>query len=77
MRCVVDPPVVDKTLTRLFNFVYEKFVDAQPLSDTSAPPRCEFEDYFAVADPPMSARQRLRVYPRVTEILDLLRRLHG
>ena len=67
---VVDPPVVDKTLTRLFNFVYEKFVDARPLSDTSAPPRCEFEEYFAVADRPTSVRQRLRVYPRVTEILD-------
>ena len=67
---VIDPPVVDKTLTRLFNFVYEKFVDAQPMSETSAPPPCEFEDYFAVADPPTSARQRLRVYPRVTGILD-------
>ena len=67
---VVDPPVVDKTLTRLFNFAYEKFVDARPWSDTSAPLRCEFEEYFAVADPPTSARQRLRVYPRVTEILD-------
>ena len=67
---VIDPPLVDKTLTRLFNFVYEKFVDVQPLSDSSAPPRCAFEEYFAVANPPTSACQRLRVYPRVTEILD-------
>ena len=67
---IVDPPVVDKTLTRLFNFMYDKFVDARPLSDTSAPPHCAFEEYFAIADPPTSARQRLRVYPRVTEILD-------
>ena len=67
---VIDPPVVDKTLTRLFNFVYERFVDARPLSDPSTPPRCEFKDYFTIADPPTSARQRLRVYPRLTEILD-------
>ena len=43
---VVDPPVVDKTLTPLFNFMYNKFVDARPLSDTSAPPRCEFKEYL-------------------------------
>ena len=67
---VAEPPVVDKTLARLFNFVYNKFVESHPLSDTSAPPRCAFEDYFAVSEPTSSARQCLRVYPRVNEIPD-------
>ena len=69
MDSVVDPPVVDRTLARLFNFVYDKFVESRPLSDSSVPPRCAFE-YFAVSEPPASACQRLRVYPRVTKILD-------
>ena len=67
---VVEPPVVDKTLSRLFNFIYEKFVDSRPLTDASAPPRCAFEEYFAISDPPSSSRQHLRVYPRVSEIID-------
>ena len=36
----------------------------------SAPPRCAFEEYFFVSDPPSSSRQHLRVYPRVSEIID-------
>ena len=31
--------MVDKTLARLFNFIYDKFVDSRPLSDSSGPPR--------------------------------------
>ena len=60
---------MDKTLFRLFNFIYEKFVDSRPLTDASAPPRCAFEEYFAIADPPSSSRH-LRVYPRVSEIIN-------
>ena len=68
---IAEPSIVDKTLARLFNFVYDKLVESRPLSDPSVPPRCVFEDYFAVSKPPSSARQRLRVYPRVNEILDV------
>ena len=67
---VAEPLVVDKTLARLFNFVYDKFVELRPLSDTSAPPRCAFEEYFAVSEPTSSVHQRLWVYPRINEILD-------
>ena len=34
------------------------------------PPRCEFEDFFAVSDPPSASRQNLTVYPRVAEIVN-------
>ena len=67
---VVEPPVVDKTLSRLFNFIYEKFVDSRPLTDASAPPCWAFEEYFAISDPPSSSRHHLRVCPRVSEIVD-------
>ena len=50
--------------------MYNKFIESRPLSDSSAPPHCAFEEYFAVSQPPSSARQRLQVYPRVNEILD-------
>ena len=54
----------------MFNFIYDKFVESLPLSDSSSPPCCAFEDYFAVAKPQSSARQQLCVYPRVNEIPD-------
>ena len=38
---VFEPQVVDKTLNRLFNFMHDKFVESRPLSDSSAPPRCD------------------------------------
>ena len=53
---VAEPPVVDKTLTRLFNFIHDKFVDSRPLTDASAPPALSC--------------QHLSVYPKVSEILD-------
>ena len=34
------------------------------------PPRCEFEDYFAVSDPLPASRQNLTVYPRVAELVN-------
>ena len=36
---VLEAPMMDKTLARLFNFVYDKFVELRPLSDSSGPPR--------------------------------------
>ena len=33
---VVEPPVMDKNLSRLMNF--DKFVDSRPLTDVFAPP---------------------------------------
>ena len=67
---VAEPPVVDKTLSRLFNFIYDKFENSHPLTDESTPPRYDFEEYFSMFDPPPSLRQHLRVYPRVSETID-------
>ena len=67
---VAEPPVLDKTLSGLISFIYDEFAHSRPLTNASAPPRCEFEEYFAISDPPTSSRQNLRVYPRVSEIID-------
>ena len=67
---VADPPVLDKTFSRLINFIYDRFSHARPVTNASAPPRCDFEEYFAVSEPHTAARQNLTVYPRVSEIID-------
>ena len=67
---VAEPPVLDKTLSRLINFIHDKLAHSCPVTDASAPPRCEFEDYFAISDPSTSSCQNLMVYPRVLEIID-------
>ena len=35
---VAEHPVLDKTFTRLINFIYNKFVHARPVTNASAPP---------------------------------------
>ena len=67
---VGDVPVVDKTFSRLINYVYEQYEHSRPLSDPAVPPRCEFEDYFAVAEPQSTLRPKLRIYPHVTELVN-------
>ena len=62
-------PVLDKTFTRLINFVYEQYPESRPLSPPSLP-RCGFENLFAMSDPPGSSRPRLCPYPQVSEIID-------
>ena len=64
-----EAPVVDRTFNRLVNYVYDQYDSSRPLSDSAAPPHCEFEDYFAVAEPQSSLRPKLRIYPRVTELM--------
>ena len=63
------PPAVDKTYDRLINYVYGQYSESCPLSDPQAPPCCAFEDYFAISDPRVSSRPKLRVYPRVDELI--------
>ena len=67
---VVDPPVLDRTYTRLVSFIYDRFSHSRPSANAHVPPRCEFEDFFAVSDPPSASRQNLTVYPRVAEIVN-------
>ena len=64
-----EPQVVDKTLNRLFHYVYDKFLESRPLSDSLVSPHCEFESFFSVAEPQSAARPRLRIYPRVNELV--------
>ena len=66
---VVDSPVIDKTYNRLIQYVYEQYGESCPLADPSAPPRCEFESYFSVAEPQSLARSRMRLYLRVSELV--------
>ena len=47
----VEPPVLDETFTRLINFIYDRFSHARPGTNASTPPRCDFEDYFAISNP--------------------------
>ena len=67
---VADRPLQDRTYARLIDFIYNRFAHSQPSASANAPPRCEFEDFFTVADPPSAARHNLTVYPRVAEIVD-------
>ena len=67
---IADPPVLDKTYARLINFIYDRFSHSRPSANAHVPPRCEFEDFFAISDPPSASRQNLTVYPRVAEIVN-------
>ena len=67
---LADPPVLDKTYARLVEFIYNRFAHSRPSASAQLPPRCEFEDFFAVSDSPSASRQNLTVYPRLSEIID-------
>ena len=66
---IADPSVLDKTYARLINFIYDRFSHSHPSVNAHVPPRCEFEDFLAISDPPSASRQNLTVYPRVAEIV--------
>ena len=66
---VADPPALDKTYTRLINFIHSRFPHSQPSTAAHVPPRCEFEEFFSVNDPAPSAKQNRKVYPRVAELV--------
>ena len=66
-----NPPVVDKTLVRLANFIHEYYLESRLLSAPPLAPRCGFESLFSVSDPPESTRFRL--YPHVADIVQATR----
>ena len=66
---VCEAQVVDKTFNRLVQYVYNKYYESRLLSDPSAPSRCDFESYFAIAKPHSLSCLRMKVYPRVSELL--------
>ena len=65
-----DPPAPDKTYVRLIDFIYDRFIHSKPSAAAHVPPRCDFESYFSISDPPSASRQFLMVYTRVAEIID-------
>ena len=67
---VGDPPAPDKAYVRLIDFIYDRFHHSKPSAAAHVPPRCDFESYFSISDPPSASRQFLTVYPRVAEIID-------
>ena len=60
---------MDKTFNRLFHYIQDNFDESRPLSDSSVPLRCDFESYFLITEPQSLSRPRMRVYPRVSELL--------
>ena len=66
---VIDSQVIDSTYNMLVQYVYDKYDESCPLSDSSASPRCDFESYFAVSELQSLAQPRMRVYPRPSELL--------
>ena len=66
---VADPPPLDKTCARLVEFIHNRFPHSQPSTAAHVQPRCEFEDFFSVNEPAPSAKQNLKVYPRVAELV--------
>ena len=62
-----EPPL-DRAFARLVDFIYGRFPHSKPQSAPPTAPRCEYEKYFAVNDPPEPARKFMRLYPRVSEI---------
>ena len=53
----------------MVQYVYDQYEESRPLSDPAAPPRCDFESYFAISDPQSSLRPCMRMYPRVNELM--------
>ena len=49
---VAEPPALDKTSSRLIRFIY-KFAHSRPLTDASAPPRCEKASRLARESKPL------------------------
>ena len=48
----------DRTYARLIDFIYNCFANSRPSASANLPPRCEFEDFFAVSDPSSVARHK-------------------
>ena len=62
-----EPPL-DRAFARLVDYIYGRFPHSKPQSAAPSAPRCEYESYFAVNDPPEPARKFMRLYPRVSDI---------
>ena len=59
---------VDGYFARLVDYIYDQFPHSKPHTAVSVKPRCEYEEFFSVSDPPEPARKFMKLYPRVSEI---------
>ena len=62
-----EPPL-DRAFARLVDYIYGRFPHSKPQSAAPSAPRCEYESYFAVNDPPEPAWKFMRLYPWVSKI---------
>ena len=59
---------VDANFARLVDYIYNRFPHSKPDTAAIGQPRCEYEQYFSVSEPPEPTRKFLKLYPRVSEI---------
>ena len=52
----------------LVDYICDWFPHSKPHTAASVKPRCEYEEFFYVPDPPEPARKFMKLYPRVSEI---------
>ena len=64
---------LDRTFAHLVDYIYKWFPHSEPQTTASSAPRCEYESYFSIADPPEPSRKFMRLYPRVSEIQTTVR----
>ena len=67
MEQAAEPPL-DRAFARLVDFIYGRFPHSKPQSAPPTAPRCNYEKYFAINDPPEPARKFMRLCPRTTRI---------
>ena len=59
---------VDANFAQLVDCIYNWFPHSKPDTAAIGQPRCEYEKYFSVSEPPEPSRKFLKLYPRVSEI---------
>ena len=59
---------VDANFARLVDYIYNRFPHSKPDTAAIGQPRCEYEQYFSVSEPPEPTRKFLKLYPRLSEI---------
>ena len=58
---VVELPAPDKTYTHLISYIHDRFPHSRPASAPRLPPRCEFEEFFAVSESAPATKQNLLI----------------
>ena len=43
---------LDRAFAHLVDFIYERFPHSEPQTAAPSAPRCEYETYFSISDPP-------------------------